>query len=372
MLSLGIDGFVFADLYRPVGLARLHARFLEQLRGGDAELGKQFDSYRHAIVAGTAHGALNAPQESDLLVRVAEHVSHFVAVLFGATPQLEQRRQELVSELRLFEFKREFVTRRVFKKGTTDRPVRDELPALDARMTLMLALGFGAKAPPAVPSHHAAHTHHAEDFERELAESVLTLINIERHFAGQLKEPKPELVTRWAALRSALLSTPPGTEAFGSTLIGEDLAQVRGLLSLADRWAWARASFTHTFHGWSTIAQPKPLVFDKLVELKVPDANMPEAFEGPDQHLRRRDGFGLTDRRFDDRQVMNEVDYCVICHEREKDTCSKGFKERDPLPPATPTRKTRSAFHSRGARSKSKFQRCICSSAEAIRWGPWR
>ncbi len=58
---------------------------------------------------------------------------------------------------------------------------------------------------------------------------------------------------------------------------------------------------------------------------------MPEAYEGPDQHLRRRDGFALTDARFDARQVMNEVDYCVICHEREKDSCSKGIKERDPV-----------------------------------------
>ena len=325
MLKLGFDGFSFDDLYRPAGLARLHARFLECMRADDDALGQSFDAYRHAIASNTPHGALTPPQESDLLVRVAEHVSRFVATLFGVAKELDTLRHGLTEELKLFEFKREFVTRRVFKKGTTDRPTRDELPALDVRMTLMLALGFGAKPPP------AGHAHHAEDFERELAESVLTLINLERHFAGQLKELKPELVSRWATLKTALLSTAAGVDSFGSTLVGDELAQVRGLLSLADRWTWARASFTHTFHGWSTISQPRPLVFDKLVELKVPDAAMPEAFEGPDQHLRRRDGFGLTDLRFDARQTMNEVDYCVICHEREKDTCSKGIKERDPI-----------------------------------------
>ena len=269
MLSLGINGFTFTDLYDPTALGRLHARFLDGLRADDAALGAQFDAYRHAIARNTAHGALTPPQESDLLVRVAEHVSRFVSTLFGVTKQLDALRHGLNEELKLFEFKREFVTRRVFKKGTTDRPTRDELPALDARMTQLMTLGFGAKTPP------AGHAHHAEDFERELAESILTLVNIERHFAGQLKEPKPELATRWGELRASLLKAP---DTFGSTLVGEDLAQVRGLLSLADRWTWARASFTHTFHGWSTISQPKPLIFDKLVELKTPNANMPEAF----------------------------------------------------------------------------------------------
>ena len=115
---------------------------------------------------------------------------------------------------------------------------------------------------------------------------MLTLINIERHFAGQLKEPKPELLTRWSALRTALLSSAAGVDAFGSTLVGDDLTQVRGLLSLADRWTWARASFTHTFHGWSTISQPKPLVFDKLVELKAPDPALPEAYSNARKRVR--------------------------------------------------------------------------------------
>ena len=145
MLSLGIDGFSFDDLYRPAGLAQLHARFLERLRADDAELAQAFDAYRHAIARDAPHGALTPAQESDLLVRVAGHVSAFVATLFGVTKELEALRDGLTDELKLFEFKREFVTRRVFKKSTTDRPTRGELPALDVRMTLMLALGFGAK-----------------------------------------------------------------------------------------------------------------------------------------------------------------------------------------------------------------------------------
>ncbi|MEM4404989.1 MAG: FAD-dependent oxidoreductase, partial [Nitrososphaerota archaeon] len=45
--------------------------------------------------------------------------------------------------------------------------------------------------------------------------------------------------------------------------------------------------------------------------------------------LRYRDGFKLTDRRFNSKQVMSEVDYCLYCHERDKDSCSSGFYEKD-------------------------------------------
>ena len=46
-------------------------------------------------------------------------------------------------------------------------------------------------------------------------------------------------------------------------------------------------------------------------------------------HHRKRDGFALTDRRGPTREITKHIDYCMICHEREKDSCSKGLHERD-------------------------------------------
>ena len=46
---------------------------------------------------------------------------------------------------------------------------------------------------------------------------------------------------------------------------------------------------------------------------------------GPDEQLRRRDGFKLTDARWQPREVVSEIHYCVLCHERDKDSCSKGL-----------------------------------------------
>ncbi len=309
MLQLGFDGFTFADLYRPAGLERLHRRFLDTLAAADAPLAAQYARWSKG------DERLSEPKESELLIAIAAHVSRFVAKLFHLENELASLGRTVTGELALMEFKREFVTRRVFKKGVTDRPTKDELPALDERMNVLLQLGFEAVFP-------------GPDSERALAEAVISMMQLERQFAT----PTPDTAAneRFAALRTRLLSTPAGKDAFGSTLVGDELTQVRGLLALADRWTWARATFTHTFHEWTTITQPKPLVFDKLVELKHPEPTMPEVLEGPDSHLRRRDGFKLTDERFDTRHVMGEVDYCVICHEREKDSCSTGFKEKDP------------------------------------------
>ena len=312
MLALGIEGFRYEDLQRASGLARLHAAFLAQLSADDAALAAEFEALRGGQPR-------KPPEESDLLIRVAEHVSRFIGKLFAVEPELGALSAKLADELKLFAFKKEFVTRRVFKKGAGDRPAEQELPELEQRMQLMFRLGFGWQGTPA-------------DEERAVAEAILTLMQIERQLGPQHPPapPEPAVAARWADLESALLSTGDGRDTFGSILTPGGLEAVRGLLSLADRWTWARARFTHRFHGWSTIHQPKPLVFDALVELRTPDPALPELHEGPDSLLRRRDGFKLTDARASAREVMNEIEYCVICHERERDSCSRGFKEKPP------------------------------------------
>ncbi|HZI15615.1 MAG TPA: FAD-dependent oxidoreductase, partial [Myxococcus sp.] len=324
-LTLGLPGFTFEDLYRPRGLRRLSERFDAQLAEDEPALFQAFDAYRKSGGKG-----LTGPAESDLLIRVARHVSRFVSRLFHVEQDVEHLAGALKRELPLFDFKREFITRRVFKKGAADRPTLAEFPSLDARMRLLMQLGF----PEALAT---------GDLERGLAESILTLMDLERLFAGslpaELQPNAPALRERWAALRQALVSTQDGKDAFGSSLVshGDDAAEllaVRALLSLADRWTYARALHPETkelFHTWPTLRVPKPLVFDQLVQLKRPDPDLPEAAEGDEHHLRHRDGFKLTDRRGTARDVMNEVDYCVLCHERSKDSCSKGFPSKDPV-----------------------------------------
>src|SRR5919197_4395197 len=46
-------------------------------------------------------------------------------------------------------------------------------------------------------------------------------------------------------------------------------------------------------------------------------------------HLRRREGFGLTDPGTDLTGALDEAHYCIWCHEQGKDSCSKGLKEKN-------------------------------------------
>src|SRR5712664_3962897 len=48
------------------------------------------------------------------------------------------------------------------------------------------------------------------------------------------------------------------------------------------------------------------------------------------EHLRQRDGFGLTDAGTDLTGALDEANYCIWCHEQGKDSCSKGLKEKAP------------------------------------------
>lgn len=70
--------------------------------------------------------------------------------------------------------------------------------------------------------------------------------------------------------------------------------------------------------NWVSFNIPKKLDYTQLV----------------DRHpsLRLRDGFKLTDTRMNARQVQDEVNYCIYCHDHDGDFCSKGFpvKKNDP------------------------------------------
>ncbi len=56
---------------------------------------------------------------------------------------------------------------------------------------------------------------------------------------------------------------------------------------------------------------------------------LPVLFEGPAEGRRHRDGFGLTDPRMAPREALREMHYCIICHPRDKDSCSKGLRAED-------------------------------------------
>jgi NADPH-dependent glutamate synthase beta subunit-like oxidoreductase len=78
---------------------------------------------------------------------------------------------------------------------------------------------------------------------------------------------------------------------------------------------------------WISEFSGKKLDFDNLEHAIVSDKDGITTYDA--HHHRKRDGFALTDRRGTRREVTKQIDYCMICHEREKDSCSKGIHEKD-------------------------------------------
>ncbi|MCZ6720409.1 MAG: FAD-dependent oxidoreductase, partial [Proteobacteria bacterium] len=68
---------------------------------------------------------------------------------------------------------------------------------------------------------------------------------------------------------------------------------------------------------------------EHLIALRAERQNGIESFRLPDDELRRREGFALTDRGFDLTGALDQANYCIFCHNRGKDSCSHGLKEKD-------------------------------------------
>src|SRR4029078_13603809 len=82
---------------------------------------------------------------------------------------------------------------------------------------------------------------------------------------------------------------------------------------------------------------PHKLDYQHLVPLAADATAGYTAFIADPAHVRRRDGFKLTDHGTDLTGALDEANYCIWCHEQGKDSCSKGLKEKAP---ATAFKKT--------------------------------
>jgi NADPH-dependent glutamate synthase beta subunit-like oxidoreductase/NAD(P)H-flavin reductase len=104
-----------------------------------------------------------------------------------------------------------------------------------------------------------------------------------------------------------------------------DKAAVADDLDALKRWCAARLH-DHAYRHWVIFRFPENVEPWSLVPVLRRD-DLAEQMIGPEWRLRRRDGFTLTDSRATGREVLSEVHYCVLCHERDKDSCSKGLRE---------------------------------------------
>jgi len=269
MLKLGFD-LEFADLYRTDALHKVDAAFLADLAQVDMGLWARLADARQEP------DQLPAKEESALLIELAPHVEDFIGTLFGITPEiaeLQARHHELAP---LFTIKRQFVQRKAAK-------------AMDAAAANALD---GAALAKEIGGLIGASDRDLSAFELAFAHHVTRWQTDEATFAGSL-----DVALKYAA------------------------------------WALSSEAGQHKHLPGVLFKAPKkvdPLhLVDHAVDRHEPNEKAgATTFTIKPEHIRRRQGFKLTDHGTDLTGALDQANYCIWCHEQGKDSCSRGLKEK--------------------------------------------
>jgi NADPH-dependent glutamate synthase beta subunit-like oxidoreductase/NAD(P)H-flavin reductase len=213
--------------------------------------------------------AIAPKDESQLLLDLAPHLDRFLAQLFGIADEvlaLARRHDELAP---LYSVKRQFVQRRA---GTRIKPGEAEGidgPALERDLAARFGGAFDELA-------------FATHLDRWLAQ--------EAEHAAEL-----DLALKYAGWA---LHTAAGRERHRAGVLFKQPAKVD----------------PHHLLGHAETE-----VRDGVTSFRI----------APD-HLRRRNGFELTDPGTDLVGALDQANYCIWCHAQGKDSCAKGLREKPP------------------------------------------
>ncbi len=322
-LELGVPGFTYADLYEPLRLAALLEVWEGWFRDASPEAHARFDAYRACRGAG-----MSKADVSEALLAAAPFVSSFIARLFRVEAEVQALRQDIRGRDPLWLFKRDFVKKRVLKADAGKAWTLRALSLPDASKVATLSLAA------ALPEFAAVA---ARDEEHAVAQATHRLFEVDDVARKAAKaggaEWTPELRARAGAVREALLAgggdaargicetaAPVATDAENAAVVAFALDAIEATLAARVKDREDRA------HRWPSLHAPRSIDFQHLVEIRRSEPDeLPELFTGPEDERRQRADFALTDRRMNEREVEQEIDYCLFCHERDKDSCAKGL-----------------------------------------------
>lgn len=265
--TLGIQNFTYADLYNPLRLQELLSAFDDYYKTFSPEGFAVFDNYRQS----KAH-EIPKLQVSEILINASKVVEQFIATLFGIQEEVQSLQSKFGREEAVMRLKRDFIKKGQIRKK--DIPV---------------------------------------DQREERFSELTALLKNEIFLQNQTFPDDEEL-------------------AFASTIAGlldkvNDSDDAKDKLALMEEYYFLRKFlYPETLASWITSRTPQKLDFEKLVDIIRPEFEIPEVIAT--NHLRRRDGFNLTDKRAETRTITGEIEYCMICHERGKDSCSTGMTEK--------------------------------------------
>ncbi|MGH8744790.1 MAG: FAD-dependent oxidoreductase, partial [Burkholderiales bacterium] len=230
-------------------------------------LGEADTALRRRVETGrTNPAALETMEESELLITVAPHLEDFIAELFGIESEVRKLSARHYELAPIYSCKRLFVQRKAMNKVKPEDAAALDGPAAEKRLESLFGEAF---------SELAFAKHVAEWQKNEAANAEKLQIAL--------------LYAAWSA------TTPEGRRRHRS-----------GVLFKA----------------------PHKLDFMRLIPVVTDQSRGFNSFTLDEQHLRRREGFKLTDAGTDLAGALDEAHYCIWCHEQGNDSCSKGLREK--------------------------------------------
>ncbi len=318
-MKLGIPGFRYSDLFDAEKLRDLALKFYAEVESSDPVLGEALNKYI------AAHGiGFEKRVESKIITDTAPYLSEFIGRLFNISSERTELQQTIIIQDPIWRFKF-FVQRRAAKKFTAEKLADLNGAELDLAFEQLRNSSFLETV--------------IHDDELAAAEITASLLDAEECLT---KGSERTLAIETTILKIADAYTELKDGAFGkyfsqfvldSEAVGEQL-QIQAALGFIE--LWSAYHFAKKDRRWKAFRTPHALDYQSLVHLIHPKPELSNVMRGKDEELRRRDGFKLTDDRGTMRDALYEIDYCMICHERSKDSCSTGLREPDGSPKRNP------------------------------------
>ena len=316
--SPGIPGFSFDDLHRPERLADLLHAFDTWLRESAPSAYRALEALRQG------DGQREPTEHSALLLEVAPHVSRFLGILFRVEDALNEQVERTRDEVSAWVAFRDTFVDGAEKSAGEMPPDPAASQVLHAKMTALLnALGPGEQT--------------SDDFGETPETTLCRLAKIlldagSDHTADETPASTDTIAQRVEGLHQRLAEDAALGSQFPEIVEIDVQNLVQELLVFLRRWTQAALTdpvVQTQVSDWTIFRKRARVNFQNLVDTQ-PAAGLPyTALQIPVAQVRHRDGFALTDQRFDSPEIVREIDHCIYCHERDRDACAKGMRKKD-------------------------------------------
>ncbi len=325
-------GFKFEDLFESGKLKELTEKFYGFYETTDKDSFERFKKYRDSL--GEGYSEIDI---SKILIESGRFLDRFIVELFGLSSEAEVLKDSNITEKEILKVRSDFMMKRVFKKYKVADLEQMDFDELNEKVKVIKEILY-------------ADYPWKEDEEKATAFMIRDLAEQEQNLRNHLEimpqgfvldaelSAKSEKYMNQLKLYEKLefLSAPAEDKQYKNTAAEQNqktaFESLKKVLDVIQEWCFSgmyNHHRKHVTHDWVLLRQPANVDYNDLVHNEVETPGIPEKIYGDEESLRRRDGFKLTDKRYDNRQIMGEVEYCVFCHERAKDSCSKGMREKD-------------------------------------------